>query len=250
MKAIVAFVLAVALVAAGLWLSTGLGTIQIWLFGAGLIGLVGISAESFLEQSSSSEPQDQYQSFILWIGPGLLVVSGLWLTQVSPQESQLVVMAGASLLMAVLLQGQKYGMESDGRYARIGRFAANLVLYLVTFVLFALVYHTKERSLVTATATGLIALLASLELLRWGKGKHGFGWRLAILAGLVVAETTWALNYWPVSGLVGGALLLLTFYVFTGLVVAIQEGSLERRMLLEYGTVGVAGFMAIAWAVL
>ncbi len=250
MKGIVAFVLAVGLVAAGLWLSTGLGAIQIWLFGGGLIGLVGISAESFLEQPTSSEPRDQYQAFTLWIAPGLLVVSGLWLTQVTPPESQMVVVAGAALLMAALLMGLKSSLDPGGRYSRAGRFVANLALYLVTFLLFALIYHTKERSLVTASATGLVALLAALEALRSGKGRRPFGWRMAALAGLVVAETTWALNYWPVSGLVGGALLLLTFYVFTGLVVAIQEGALERRMLLEYGTVGIAGFMAIAWAVL
>ncbi len=238
MKGIVSFVLAVALAAVGLWLSTSLGALQIWMFGAGLIGLVGISAESFLERPSSFE------------SPGLLVVAGLWLTQVTPAESQMVVSGASAFLMAALLLGLKASMQPDGQHHRVGRFVASLILYLVTFVLFALIYHTKERSLVTATATGLVALLASLEMLRFGKGKQSFGWRLAALAGLVVAETTWALNYWPVSGLVGGALLLLTFYVFTGLLVAIREGGLERRLLLEYGAVGMAGFLAIAWAVI
>jgi hypothetical protein len=249
-KGTVGFVLAVGLAAAGLWLSTGLGALQIWLFGAGLVGLVGISAESFLEPSLSPESKDQYQAFTLWIAPGLLVVAGLWLMQVTPPESQAVVVVGAALLMAGLLLGQRSGLEVGGRRSRTGRFVANLLLYLVGFVLFALIYHTKERSLVTASATGLVALLAAAELLRPVKQRQALRWRMAALAGLVVAETTWALNYWPVSGLVGGAMLLLAFYVFTGLVAAIQEGTLERRMLLEYGAVSILGFAAIVWAVM
>ncbi len=249
-KGIVAFVLAVGLVAGGLWLSTGLGAVQIWLFGAGLMGLVGISAESFLGQPSSPEAGDHHQTFTLWIAPGLLLVAGLWLMETAPSESQVMVAAGMGVLMGALLLGLRASLKPGERFYRAGRFTSNLILYLITFLLFSLVYHTKERSLITATTTGLVALLAALELLRSGEGVGISAWRLAAIAGLVVAETTWALNYWPVSGLVGGALLLLSFYVFTGLLVAIQEGGLERRLLVEYGTVGIAGFVAIAWAVL
>lgn len=249
MKAVFAFVLAIALVAGGLWLSVGLGFPQIWLFGAGLVALVGVSSEAWLELPPS-EPKNRYQSFTLWVAPGLLVIAGLWMTQVIPPDSQMVVMAGAALLMTGLLLALRASLQADGPNYRAGRFVANLILYLVIFLLFALIYHTKERSAMTATATGVVALLAAMETFRTSKGRRSFAWRTAALAGLVVAETTWALNYWPVSGLVGGALLLLTFYVFTGLLVAVREGALERRMLLEYGMVGVAGFVAIAWAAL
>lgn len=250
MRGAAAFALTVGLGAVGLWLSVGLSDLQIWLFGAGLVGLVGISAESFLEDSSSPEPRNHYQAFSLWIAPGLLVVAGLWLAQVVPAESQLVVAAGVAALMGILLLGLRSSSKPGQRFYRPGRFMANLVLYLVVFLLFALIYHTKERSLITATSIGLIALLAGLEVLRPGRRGLVSGWQLAALAGLVVAETTWALNYWPVSGLIGGAMLLLTFYVFTGLLLAVQEGGLDRRMVAEYGTVGIAGLLAIAWAVL
>ncbi|MGE5618377.1 MAG: hypothetical protein ACM3US_03875 [Sphingomonadaceae bacterium] len=250
MKGIVAFLLAVGLVGGGLWLSDGLGSFQAWLFGAGLIGLVGLSVESFLGQPSSLEAGDQYQAFNLWVAPGLLLVAGLWLIQVIPAESRPLVAVAGGATMAALLLGLRAGLTTGGRYYRIGRFVGSLILYLLCFLLFALIYHTKERSLLTATATGLVALLAALEALRSGPGVRGAGWRLAAIGALVVAETTWALNYWPVSGLIGGAVLLLTFYVFAGLLLALQEGALERRVLAEYGTVGVAGFLVILWAVI
>ncbi len=248
-KSIVAFILTVGLVGGGLWLSSGLDGLQIWLFGAGLIGLVGIAAESFLDQPSA-EPRNHLQTITLWVAPALVVVGGVWLAGVTPRESLMVVASAVAALTGVLLLGLKASLNPDDRFYRSGRFVANLILYLTVFLLFALIYHTKERSLVTATSIGLIALLAALEVLRPAPGGHAPRWRLSVLAGLMVAETTWALNYWPVSGLVGGAMLLLAFYVFTGLLLAIQEGGLERRMLAEYGTVGVAGLLAIAWAMM
>jgi hypothetical protein len=48
-----------------------------------------------------------------------------------------------------------------------------------------------------------------------------------------------------VGGLVGGALLLLGFYVLVGLLQCIRDGSLTRNTVLEYGVVGVVGFLAI-----
>ena len=245
-----ALALSVGLVAVGLWMSSGLGVPQIWLFGAGLIGLVGISAESFLEKASpEGEVRGQLQAFASWIGPGLMVVAGLWLLQITPSASQWVVDGAVAVAVGALLVGQRAGSRAEGRRGRAGRFVANLLLYMVAFVLFALIYHTKERSLMTATAAGAVALLAAVELMWSAEGRAPVWWMPA-LAGLVVAEATWALNYWPVNGLVGGAMLLLGFYVFTGLMVASQEGVLGRRLLLEYGAVAIAGFAVVAWAVL
>ncbi|HEX2923267.1 MAG TPA: hypothetical protein VHS28_04490 [Chloroflexota bacterium] len=250
MKGIVAFVVAVALMAVGVWLSIGLGTPQIWLFGAGLIGLIGISAESFLDQPSTGETRDHYQAFTLWIAPGLLAVSGVWLVQMIPPANQLWMAVAAAVAMALLLVSLKASLSPSDRFHRQARFAANLILYLIVFVLFALIYHTKERSLFTATSIGVVSLLAALEVLRLSQGTPGSGWQLGLLVALVVSETTWALNYWPVSGLVGGAMLLLTFYVFAGLVLAIQEGGIERRMVAEYCSVGAAGLLVVAWAMM
>lgn len=250
MKGNLAFALAVVLMAVGLWLSIGLGTPQIWLFGVGLIGLVGISAESYLDQPSTGETRDRYQAFTLWIAPGLLVVSGLWLMQIMPPDNQLLPAAGLAAVMGLLLVSLKASLSPGDRFHRQARFVANLILYLIVFALFALIYHTKERSLFTATSIGVVALLAALEVLRLGQGTPEPGWRLSLLAALVVSETTWALNYWPVSGLVGGAMLLLTFYVFAGLILAIQEGGIERRLVTEYCSVGVAGLLVVAWAMM
>ena len=76
---------------------------------------------------------------------------------------------------------------------------------------------------------------------------HGLAsdWRkessCALAIGIILAESTWVLNYWPGRSTVGGALLLLIFYVSIGLTQRSLEGRLTRSALLEYGAVGVLG---------
>lgn len=243
-----AFVLAVGVMALGVWLSAGLGMPQLLLFGAGLMGLVGVCAETFLDHPGSPELRTHRQAFILWSAPGLLVAAGLWVAHLLPGEYLAAVAAAAAATTLVLLLSLGIGLRPDARRYRVGRFVANLILYLVVFLLYALIYHTKERSLFTATSIGLVTLVAALEILRPARGTQAAGLGLPVLAALIVAEVTWALNYWLVGGVVGGALLLLTFYVFSGLLLAIQEGGIDRRIVVEYGIVGTVGLAAIMWA--
>jgi len=244
----IGFSLALGLVASGLWLSVGLEMPHLLLFGAGLTGLVGIAAETFLDRANNAELRTHRQGFILWAAPGLLVVAGLWLVDLLPGGYLPMVCGGGAAIAALLLLGLSTGLSPEGRFYRMGRFLANLVLYLVVFLLFALIYQTKERSLFTATSIGLVSFVAALEILRPSQGSQVAGVRLPAVVALVVAEMTWALNYWPAGGLMGGALLLLCFYLFSGLFLAVQEGGLDRRIVAEYGIVGVLGIVAISWA--
>lgn len=247
-KRVVYLAVAVGLVGMGIWLSRELGTVQIWLFGMGLAGLVGISAEGFLERSTIHQTDNHRQLFGLWIAPTLLVAAGLWLAQSMPLDALVGVAGSMAGLMAVLLLGLRAGMNPAGHFSRPGRFAVNLVLYLLVFLLLALIYHTRERSLITAAFVGAVSLVAALELLRTSDGIQPPTWRFAGLAAMVMAETTWGLNYWPMEGLVGSAMLLLTFYVLVGLLTAIRDGRMDRRMLAEYCTVGAVGLATIIWA--
>jgi hypothetical protein len=117
---------------------------------------------------------------------------------------------------------------------------------------YTLIYQTRLRPLITATSAGAVALLTGLEMLRAGPSGRRIDARLIALAaigGLIVAEIAWVLYFWPVGGLVGGAFLMLSFYVVVGLMQSIRDGSLGRSALLEYGAVGVLGFVAILFAV-
>ncbi len=58
------------------------------------------------------------------------------------------------------------------------------------------------------------------------------------MAFCAITEATWPLNYWAASFLLGGALLLVIFYVTTGLLQNHLESTLSKRVFWEYGLLG------------
>jgi hypothetical protein len=78
------------------------------------------------------------------------------------------------------------------------------------------------------------------------------GWPQVLVYSGVVAlatgEITWALNYWPLNGLLGGAFLLACYYFLAGTLSLHIQNRLTSRLLAEYATVAATGSLLIAAA--
>jgi hypothetical protein len=86
-----------------------------------------------------------------------------------------------------------------------------------------------------------VGSLLALELLRGVHQHLRLTGLYALITGLALGEVTWALNYWTVGRLTGGLLLLLIFYLVTGLS---REGllrRLNRRVLVEFALAALVG---------
>jgi hypothetical protein len=133
---------------------------------------------------------------------------------------------------------------TDSRYLT-ARLSLNAWAYLVALIIFVLIYSAKARSLISATGVSLVSALLALEFLR--SAGRGFG-RTALyaaIAGLCTGEIIWAMNYWRISGVTGGLILLLGFYVFTGLANQQLRSRLTRRVLVEYAVVALVGLVVL-----
>jgi len=155
----------------------------------------------------------------------------------------------------------------------------SVVGYVAAFALFAAIYQAKARTIVSAPAIVLITFLLAARQFRpsdeaagatgvdvatppaggatgaAGRQEAGEGrapWSRALFyaaaAALATGEITWALNYWPLNGLFGGAFLLSAFYFLIGVLSHHLRGRLTTRLLAEYGTVAAAGTLLIAFA--
>ena len=122
---------------------------------------------------------------------------------------------------------------------------ARVVVYAIALVLMVLIYSTKERGLLIAPAVGLVGLAATFYLL--GDTTLTDRRRLTMAAGvgLVLGELTWAIGYWNVPPLVGGAGLWLALYVLSGVVEHGAMMTLDRRIAAEYGLVALIGAIVI-----
>jgi hypothetical protein len=75
-------------------------------------------------------------------------------------------------------------------------------------------------------------------------------WRRTLMyagvTGVGVGEVTWALNYWPLNGLQGGAFLLAVYYFTTGVLTYALHTRLTKRVTLEYGIIALVGLVVLA----
>jgi len=156
-----------------------------------------------------------------------------------------VVAAGGLLLAALLCQ--HYALDRQGEARHAARLGLQTITLLLAFSLFSATYYARLRFLYSGALIGATGALLAYALLQWAPPYRGLP-VLSAMVGLTLAEATWALNYWAASFLLGGALLLVIFYVAVGLLQNHLEGTLSRRIYWEYGLIGGGLLMAVVFA--
>lgn len=190
--------------------------------------------------------------------PGLLTIGFvLFLLLFESGIAQIVVLALAAASFAAVYWGQAHGSHTKDPYFVLAQTSLNIASHVGAFLLFSTIYGLKVRSLYSSTATGLVAFLLVFDLLSrdaaWHKamnlpveGRRSTVALLAIIAGVIVAELTWGLNYWAaLTTLIGGAFLLVVFYVINGVMSHYVDHTLDRRLLIEFAMVAGVGLLAV-----
>jgi hypothetical protein len=188
-------------------------------------------------------------SFPLWILPTLVTLAAAWLTPLLLQRSLVWWLAGLAVtavgLSTVIVAEYRTITTSDPAFMP-ARLFLNVVAYMGGLLLFTLLYGAKLRSILSASSVAFFAALLALSLLRVDRTVLTRTWGYAAICGLILGEATWALNYWGVGGLAGGALLILLFYFFTGLAQQKLLDRFGRAVLVEFSVVAVAGLFLLA----
>src|SRR5262245_3948813 len=148
----------------------------------------------------------------------------------------IALIAAGSLLLGTLL-GQHYALDRRPQVRHTARLGLQTITLLLAFSLFSAAYYSRLRFLYSGVLIGVTGALLAYALLQWTPPRRGL-LSLAGVVGLMLAEATWALNYWAASFLLGGALLLVIFHVVAGLLQHHLESTLSRRLLWEYGLLG------------
>lgn len=211
------------------------------LMAALLASLACTGTDSLIRSHPLVRQGGSHYTFTFWALPGLAVVTAALLLPLAPNRAcWLSGLALTAVLLLLIAVAQYHTVDLTDPGYRLARLALSILVYVVALSLFTLIYG-KVHSLFSATAAAAVGGLLALELLR---GVHpdlrrtGF---YAFITGLAVGEVTWALNYWAVSRLSGGLLLLLVFYLVAGLA---REGLLRKlgwRTLAEFALVALVG---------
>ncbi|MCL5264568.1 MAG: hypothetical protein M1343_05145 [Chloroflexi bacterium] len=234
----------VSVLTIGLALSLMISPPLSWLVAVVLTAMVCVGTDQVIHSNRSVHLRRKRYAVTLWILPALLVLGAFLFLRLPFFATGLAVVVGllatAALLYAVIT-AQCHTVDTDGSYYGLARFALNLISYLTAFSLFAAIYSSKIRSSVSATAILIISILVCLELLRGTEQNVMRTWIYSFVIGVILGQVTWALNYWVISGLVGGLFLLVVFYVLSGIAQNHLLGKLSARLAVEFGVVALAG---------
>lgn len=91
--------------------------------------------------------------------------------------------------------------------------------------------------------TAMRAVVRRQERVSWARSLP-----YAAAMALASGEITWALNYWPLNGLLGGAFLLACFYCLASIFTYQVQGRLTRRVVVEYLVVAGASIVMLSLA--
>ncbi|NJN93453.1 MAG: hypothetical protein HC875_04855 [Anaerolineales bacterium] len=219
---------------------------QQWLVAVLLGGLAMAGADAVMRIHPNLPTRRIGLMATFWMLPGLLVFLATQTLGLAPNPvawAMGLVGVGGLLwltLMAEFWQGAA-GSNKQHRWAYIWQ---QLIGYTMALLFFVIIYRTRSRSAISATGIMLISGMIALALLRQRRS-IAKTWLFAIIVGLSLGQVTWALNYWRISALTAGLLLLLIFYVLVGLAQQQLLGKLSRRALWEFGSIAVVALLVI-----
>lgn len=225
------------------------GSVQLLLI---MGALVCAGVDGYIRTHPLLPSRSLWWSATFWFLPMVVTISGLMLlSRVTWWGYQLALIAlvGAAFIVIVIAQ---YHSITDARSAdrlaggRLAHVFLPVAVYLVALMLYIALYGARLRSVLSATGILLLSAGLALELYRHTGASTGRVWLYGLLTGALMSELTWGLNYTRANARVGGAFLLVAFYVLTGLAQQSLWGRLTRRVALEFAAIALVGLAALA----
>ena len=217
-----------------------------WLLGALMVGLICTGTNLLLHDHPHVGQHPGRPIYVSWILPGVMAGLSAW---VLSRALNLTLWIGALALISVsislAISAEYTTISPEAHGYPLARLALNVLAYLLAFVLFTVIYHSRTRSLVTATLTLATAALLSLDLLSVADVQFRRVVLFAAIVGLITGESTWALNYWQISAWAGGLFLLLIFYVTANVAHQHLLERLSGSVLVEFAVVALVVLMII-----
>ncbi len=148
-------------------------------------------------------------------------------------------------MVGVIVFGEYHTVDAGSRVFGAMRLVLAVATYLTAFSLYAVIFSREMPIVVSALFIGIVSLGLALELLRETYLLGPSSLLVSGAIGLSLAELRLVLYFFPMDGLLAGALLIIAFYFATGIVHHLLDQDLEMATLAEYVVVGGGGAAAV-----
>jgi hypothetical protein len=212
-------------------------------------GLIALAVDGTVRSSPSWEPAGFVSGLAFTLLPATAVIaSGLFIDEALDGY----VRPAAGIVAAAAVTGVAFGeyktVDFEARYYGLMRLYLAVATYLAAFATFAIVYGGDFEVPLSAAIVGLVSAALAIELLRESRLIDRGSLFVGFAVGLSLAELRIALYFFPLDGLLAGALLIIGFYVATSLVHHLVDRDLHFVTLAEYAIVAAVGSSAVVVA--
>jgi hypothetical protein len=149
------------------------------------------------------------------------------------------------MIIAAIVLGEYHTVDFGSRVYGFARLALAVATYLVAFSLFTIMFTRDVDLPIAAALVGLVSIALSIELLRESRLLGASSLLVGLAIGVTMAELRIVLYFFPLDGLLAGALLIIGFYLATGIVHHLLDHDLELGTMAEYVLVGGVGTAAV-----
>ncbi len=186
-------------------------------------------------------------TYVFWILPALTVIAASqWLSHAPTGQAWAAQLLVSGVALWIVIRAEFGTVDPHVPAAGRWRLLLNVFAYVLAFGLFALIWQTRARSLITATLMATVALLLSIDLMWATRAGAQRVLPHSLAVALVMGECAWALNYWRATAATAGLALVLIFYALSGIAAQHLFGKLTRRVLIEFGVV-IATAIVLLW---
>lgn len=181
--------------------------------------------------------------------PALAVLgSGLFIDHAIDSYARQGMAMFAAVTVGLAAFGEYQTVDLGGRLYGPFRVFMALATYLVAFSFFTVIYSRDFDVPFAAAFVAGVSTLLAMELLREDRIVGRSSLLVGIAIGLTLGEFRAALYFYPLDGLLAGALLLIAFYLATGIVHHILDRDLDVSTAAEYVVVTAVAAAAVVAA--
>ena len=203
-----------------------------------ILALTALIAAAGVESAVRSHPDwrgSAFGSLSYALLPLLGVLgAGLFIDEAVSGYARMAAGLAAGAATGLLLYAEYHAVSPSRPLFGSMRLVLAVVTYLVALALFT-VFFTHDLNLpASAAAVGVLSFALALDLLRESRGRGASSLLAALAIGISLAELRIALYYFPLDDLLTGALMIVGFYVATGLVHHLLDDDLTPSTIVEY----------------
>jgi hypothetical protein len=210
--------------------------------------LAGLATDGLIRSNPRWENDGYLSALVYTLLPALGILgAGLFIDRAITGYGRLGGALAGSVAVGVVAYGEYQTVDFGSRLYGTVRLVMAVATYLTAFSLYTVIFSTDLDLPLAAFLVGVVSLALSMELLRESRLTSPSSLLVGLAIGVSLAELRLCLYFFALDGLLAGALLIIAFYLATGLVHHLLDHDLEWSTTAEYLLVAGVGTAAVVF---